>query len=411
MNTKFYNIDNTTNQILLNNKIIGNAWKDKSKVWGEILHKTCPYNAMFPVRLANHFIKNYSNEGDIVLDPFSGRGTTLLQSRILNRKGFASDLNPMSYVLSKSKEKNLEISLILNRIVEIEQEYESLKLKKTLFKEIKNLNTMKIYYSEKNLKQLIFLKKRIGEKWKENSDVDNFILSISLGLMHGPSKKDGSSSFFSLSMSNGISMSPNYVKKYAIKNKLIRPQTNIFELIKNKILKIYQKRFIELKNSLYNGKVKISNVLNISQTWKDLKPKLILTSPPYLNIINYTKQNWLKMWLLGFETDLDNKKIGLDDFHTDKTYLDNFLLKFMNECKKIMSNENDCKLIMVVGDVIKKSVSYSILNHKDYIEEKTGLFLEEVYTDKIQENRKLHSMGSRAGKAIQIERIYVFSRK
>ncbi|WP_202950176.1 DNA methyltransferase [Metamycoplasma alkalescens] len=118
---KEFKINNETNSIFLNDKFIENSWKQRSIMWGDPLHKTCAYNAMFPIRVADFFIKKYTNKKDIVLDPFSGRGTTLLQARILNRISYASDLNPLSYVLSKSKEKNLDLEKIINRVNELKK--------------------------------------------------------------------------------------------------------------------------------------------------------------------------------------------------------------------------------------------------------------------------------------------------
>lgn len=408
--SKLYIVDNETKYIYCNNEKVCESWKVKNKLWGDCLHRTCSYNAMFPIRIADFFIQKYSKENDVVLDPFSGRGTTLLQARILNRKSFASDLNPLSFVLSKTKEKNININELMSRIDELEKEWNKIYYKKKYLYKINDVETMRIYYSDHNLCQLSFLREKIGIKWKNNSYVDNFILSIILGLMHGPSKKDKTSSFFSISMSNNVSMSPNYVKNYAINNSLIKPENNLFELISNKITKIYNKRTNELKNAKLDAEFRLSNALSISETWKDITPTLIFTSPPYLNIINYTRQNWLKMWFLGYETDFDNRKIGLDDFHNENSYINNFLIKFMLECKLIM--DFNSKLIMVIGDVKKGNKTFSISNHIDYIEQKTGLYLIEMYIDDVNQKFKTtNSHGVKAGKATQTEKIYVFGKE
>ncbi|QVK05297.1 DNA methyltransferase [Mycoplasma mycoides] len=408
-NIREYIVDNSAKYIFLNNEKICHSWKNKSKIWGDPLHRTCSYNAMFPIRLADFFIRNYSDKNDVVLDPFSGRGTTLLQARILNRRSYASDLNPLSFVLSKSKEKNIDLCKILERLKELEYEWNSEKEKENYLVKISDLETMKIYYSEHNLLQLSFLREKIGKNWLMNDDINNFILSIILGLMHGPSRKDKTSAYFSLSMSNNVSMSPNYVKQYAKKNLLERPVSNIFELIVDKILKIYKKRTKELIQSKLNAEFRFSNALYISNTWKDIKPKLIFTSPPYLNIINYTKQNWIKMWMLGYEKNEDIKKIGLDDFHNEYSYINNFLIKFMIECSLLMTDNS--KLIMVIGDVIKGKKIFSIINHIDYIQQETKLSLVEIYTDNVtQSSKATNSHGVKAGKATQIERIYVFEK-
>ena len=54
-------------------------------VWG---------TAQMPVELAEEYIKAVTNEGDCVIDPFGGSGTTLIACERLNRKCFTMEINP-----------------------------------------------------------------------------------------------------------------------------------------------------------------------------------------------------------------------------------------------------------------------------------------------------------------------------
>jgi len=71
---------------------------------------------MFSPSLANFFIKTYSDKNDIILDTFSGRGTTLLEARLLDRQSYAIDLNPFAYILSRAKSQSFKIQDVLKRI-------------------------------------------------------------------------------------------------------------------------------------------------------------------------------------------------------------------------------------------------------------------------------------------------------
>src|SRR6266511_149412 len=62
-------------------------WKDQRRLWGHSLHPMCSYLASFPAALAHAFIARWSRPGDVVLDPFSGRGTTPLQACAEGRVG------------------------------------------------------------------------------------------------------------------------------------------------------------------------------------------------------------------------------------------------------------------------------------------------------------------------------------
>src|SRR5262245_17185949 len=78
-------------------------WKAQPRLWGHSLHPMCSYLASFPAALAHAFIARYTRPGDVVLDPFSGRGTAPLQAVAEGRIGVGNDLNPLAQVLTAAK--------------------------------------------------------------------------------------------------------------------------------------------------------------------------------------------------------------------------------------------------------------------------------------------------------------------
>ena len=81
----------------------GALWHGISPRWGHSLHTMCSYHGMFPAKVAHYFIQRYSRPGDLVLDPFSGRGTVPLQARVEGRRTISNDLNPLAYVFVASQ--------------------------------------------------------------------------------------------------------------------------------------------------------------------------------------------------------------------------------------------------------------------------------------------------------------------
>src|SRR6184192_1738625 len=57
------------------------------------------YRACFKPQLPRFFIERLTRPGDIVYDPFMGRGTTLLEAALLGRVPSGCDVNPLSQVL------------------------------------------------------------------------------------------------------------------------------------------------------------------------------------------------------------------------------------------------------------------------------------------------------------------------
>jgi len=72
-------------------------WKARSNVWnlGVATNGTYPgHPATFPEALARDHILTWSNEGDLVLDPFSGSGTTAKMAKLMGRKFIGIEINP-----------------------------------------------------------------------------------------------------------------------------------------------------------------------------------------------------------------------------------------------------------------------------------------------------------------------------
>ena len=112
--------------------------------------------AMFPPGLPRDFIQRYSSKGEIVFDPFSGRGTTILESCLMGRIGIGNDKNPLAYLLTKTKSNLPSKKRVISRLNNLEKDYE--------FENIK-INSededIKMLFHPDTLKQLIFLKKEL----------------------------------------------------------------------------------------------------------------------------------------------------------------------------------------------------------------------------------------------------------
>ena len=63
------------------------------------------YSGNFPPQVPRNLILQYYNEGDKVLDPMMGGGTTIIEAKILNRRGIGFDINPAALEISV---KNLD---------------------------------------------------------------------------------------------------------------------------------------------------------------------------------------------------------------------------------------------------------------------------------------------------------------
>ena len=77
------------------------------------------YRACFKPQLPRFFIERLTAPGDIVYDPFSGRGTTVLEAGLLGRRVIANDINPLSALLSRPRFFLPDMHVLTSRLTEI----------------------------------------------------------------------------------------------------------------------------------------------------------------------------------------------------------------------------------------------------------------------------------------------------
>ncbi|AXE60868.1 DNA methylase [[Mycoplasma] phocae] len=376
-----------------------NWGRTKNKNFSPI-HSISSYLAMFAPSLPDYFIKLYTNENATVMDNFSGRGTTALVARECNRKFIGSDLNPYAYVLTNFKISKLNKQDILNLLDKMNNQF--LNSNYMNFAIPDKYEELKYFYSDDTLRQLIFLREEYGKKWYELGKNENAIIAFALGLMHGKSKKDGSSIYFSIDMPNVISMAPNYVKNYVANHNLIKPKINIFENIKSRI----ENKFDDLLSKEYCGKCFLFDSTKTNDAIMDSSVDLVITSPPYLNIVDYKNSNWIKLWLLGYDRKSTLKDIKL----SDKLKYDEYVIFIKNYLNAIYPKlKKNAKVCLVVGDIkgeklienvwekLKNEIKYTFVN---------------IYYDKNykQNNKTTNMLNSKAGKATKIEKVLIIEK-
>jgi len=342
-----------------------------------------------------------SDPGDVVFDPFSGRGTTLLESRLLGRKAVASDLNPIAVALTRAKNSSITLDEARDRLAELKDRFDPVMY---LAEASIQPDEIQLIFEQFTLAQLCYFRRRL---LNSERSVDKFLIGVILGIMHGSVRQDGSSGYLSISMPNTFSMSPGYVRRYVEKNQLQRVPRNAFDIAAAKVERLFQ----DFEPTADSGVVATANVRQLT-TNEVLKPyvgmvNLIVTSPPYLDIVNYAKQNWIRNWLFD-----DHPEYGsVDDLD------DNLILKDWMSFAEISVSQMKAMLrpggviAMVIGDVVRTGGAISLarefmqrLIHKEsfnYIGCLSDRIQSEIKTTRIWKDTK--------GQATNVDRIVVLS--
>ena len=146
---------------------------------------------------------------------------------------------------------------------------------------------------------------------------------------------------------------------------------------------------------------------------------LIVTSPPYLRVINYGRYNWIRLWLVGELVEEVDRRLGLAATArrlglTDRCSLPKYR-EFIGSCadkwEAVLRPGGIC--VVVVGDVRRRGHSPINLAQEAWTEIKarTNLKLVDVVEDELPSSRKVTKIwGDRRGEATKTDRVLVMRR-
>ncbi len=350
--------------------------------------------AMFPPRIPHYFIQRFTNPGDRVLDPFSGRGTTPTQACIEERIGIASDLNPLAYVLSRAKVDPPEKRDVLQRLSELRRRYETDGQESTPVPN--DSDDITIVFHPSTLKQLHYLRSVLTD-----SREDIFIRATVLGILHGKYRRDGTDSIYlSIDMPNTFSMSPGYIRKYVREKGIKHLPLDVFANTHRRIERLYRQGRPPVRGEAYQ-----QDVRRLHEVVPPESIQLVVSSPPYLRVVKYGLYNWIRLWFLGVP--LDEVDRNLDDGHAPPAYLE-FMRATLRQMERLLRPGG--MIALVIGDVAHNNQPPFNLAAKVWqaVQPGTGLQLLDIVPDAIADSAKVTKIWSETrGRATAIDRILI----
>ncbi|MFQ3598715.1 MAG: DNA methyltransferase [Chloroherpetonaceae bacterium] len=325
------------------------------------LHYILSYRASFKAELPDFFIRAFSTQGEHVLDPFGGRGTTALQANLLRRVAFHNDINPISEKIAYAKTHPVPISDIAKRL-------HSLDLTKDI--SLDDHHELLAFYHPDTLKELLNLRHAIHQNY---DDVNRFIELVAVSRLHGHS--DG---FFSVYSFPQIAVSPEAQRKINAK----RNQTPPYREVKSRILRKakqalqgasrFQERFPEsLKNQIRTGDSRKLDWI------KSETIDLVVTSPPFLDKVDYIKDNWLKAWFYGIKEDAFKHALvqtrNLEEWKT-------FMRDTLTELYRVVKPSGT--VVIEVGEVMYKNQPINLDEIVSELGEQVGFSLHAILINK-----------------------------
>ena len=276
-------------------KYINGFWTSKQRQ-ASSLHEIS-YRACFKPQLPRFFIELFSKKGEVVYDPFSGRGTTVIEAGILGRNAISNDINPLSRILSEPRFFIPELKKISKRLLEIPLDYKN-----------KADIDLSMFYHPKTESEIISLRNYLQKKKDRLDYIDSWIRMVATNRLTGHSK-----GYFSV-----YTLPPNQAAspKSQLKINKIREQSPEYRDIRQIIVKKSRSLLRDLAEGQRETFKKIgARALFLSEDAdqtpqiKDRTVQLTVTSPPFLDIVNYEKDNWLRCWFNNIKAQEISKKI------------------------------------------------------------------------------------------------------
>jgi site-specific DNA-methyltransferase (adenine-specific) len=341
---------------------IAPEWKTQQRLWGHSLHPMCSYLAMFPAALAHAFIARYSRPGDVVLDPFSGRGTTPLQACAEGRIGVGNDLNPMAHLLTAAKVDPPSPAELTARfaILRVRWSVESSRWQALAKAAIADPGArgvavppaggkgdgaplpaeVAMAFHPRTLAQVLFMR----EALQLHDRSDRFLAAALIGILHGRSQ-----TYLSDLMPNSFSMAPRYVREFVGRTGFQASEREVFACLDAKLRRLLRQALPPVRGIAMLGDARDTGTRAHQALLERALPdraRLVVASPPYLRVVKYGYYNWLRLWFMGVDPDAVDGL--LDDAHHLDAYLV-FLRTVLADLRTALTD--DAVVVLVIGDV------------------------------------------------------------
>lgn len=268
---------------------VNEFWTAKQRAASR-LHEVS-YRACFKPQLPRFFIERLTQAGDIVYDPFMGRGTTPVEAALLGRIPFGCDINPLSEVMSRPRLRPPTLEEIEDRLQQID--FHS-------FDEFPD--DLRVFYHPETLREIVALKKYLLERRarKAIDYVDDWICLVALNRLTGHSP--GFFSVYTLPPNQAVSVKSQ--QKINADRKQTPPRRSVPRLILKKSRNLLSDCNAGVRSTLAGVAPKARFFTEAAAYTPQIKANsvaLVVTSPPFLDVVDYATDNWLRCWFLGID--------------------------------------------------------------------------------------------------------------
>jgi DNA methylase len=269
--------------------LVNEFWTSKQRA-ASSLHEVS-YRACFKPQLPRFFIERFTKPGDVVYDPFMGRGTSVVEAALLGRTPVGCDVNPLSAILAAPRLSPPTLEEVVARLEQLD-----------LSTAASIPEDLSVFYHPITLRSICALREYLLKREANGSldNLDRWIRMVAVNRLTGHSP-----GFFSV-----YSMPPNQAVSIAAQAKInatlgqVPPHRDVRALITSKTKSLLSDCDSAARAVLLRSSQRATLITGPSRATPQLANRsvsLIVTSPPFLDVVNYAGDNWLRCWFCGID--------------------------------------------------------------------------------------------------------------
>lgn len=242
------------------------------------------YRACFKPQLPAFFIQRLTVPGELVYDPFMGRGTTPVEAALLGRRPAGNDINPLGVLLTRPRLNPVSPAAVEAALARLDWDAAEDAPEELL-----------AFYSPATLRRIAALRRWLLREaaGPAPDPVADWIRMVALNRLTGHSP-----GFFSV-----YTMPPNQAVSVAAQRRInarrgqVPPDRDIASLILRKTRALLADPVPPLLPPAQLTTAPAERNPAIA----DGSVALVVTSPPFLDVVQYADDNWLRCWFAGIE--------------------------------------------------------------------------------------------------------------
>lgn len=243
------------------------------------------YFACFKAELPRFFIERYAIPGDVVYDPFMGRGTTLIEAALLGCVPFGSDINPLSRLICAPRLDPPTLEQVAQRLDTYDLTWDG-ELDEDLL----------VFYHPDTLREICAARARF---LTAGDSVDAWIRMCVLARLTGHSSGYLSVSTMPPNAAVSVTSQRNKNARLGLVPEYRSLKTAVLKKTKALLADVTDEHRAALARVRENTRIECAPA--DSAPFPDTSVDLVITSPPFLAAVDYAAHNWLRCWFVGID--------------------------------------------------------------------------------------------------------------